>query len=57
MDHYMLYPIVALMLVLWLAGLLSGYTMGGFIYVLPVIAVLMVLANFLSRRKQERNAK
>ena len=53
----MLYPIVALLLVLWLAGLLSGYTMGGFIYVLPVIAVLMVLANFLSRRKQERNAK
>ena len=48
----MLYPIAAVLLVLWLVGLVSGYTMSGFIYVLPVIAVLIVLANFISRRKR-----
>jgi Family of unknown function (DUF5670) len=35
----MLYPIAVILLVLWLAGLVSGYTMSGFICVLPVIAV------------------
>lgn len=47
----MLYPIAVILLVLWLAGLVSGYTMSGFIYVLPVIAALMVLANFISGRQ------
>jgi hypothetical protein len=48
----MLYLITVVLLVLWLVGLASGYTMGGFIYVLPMIAVLMVLADFISRRKR-----
>jgi ABC-type Fe3+-siderophore transport system permease subunit len=48
----MLYPIAVVLLVLWLVGLVSGYTMSGFIYVLPVMAVLMVLASFISKRKR-----
>ena len=51
-ENYMLYPIAVVLLVLWLVGLVSGYTMSGFIYVLPVMAVLMVLASFISKRKR-----
>ena len=47
----MLYTIAMILLVLWLLGLVSSYTMGGFIHVLLVIALVMVLANFISGRK------
>ena len=47
----MLYTIAVVLLVLWLLGLVSSYTIGGFIHVLLVIALVMVLANFISRRK------
>lgn len=39
----MLYTIAVLMLILWLLGLVSSYTMGGFIHILLVVAVVMVL--------------
>lgn len=48
----MLYTIAAVLLVLWLLGLVSSYTMGGFIHILLVIAVVMILANFISGRKR-----
>jgi hypothetical protein len=48
----MLYTIAAVLLVLWLLGLVSSYTMGGFIHVLLVIAVIMILVNFISGRKR-----
>ena len=48
----MLYTIAMVLLVLWLLGLVSSYTMGGFIHILLVIALVMVLANFISGRKQ-----
>jgi hypothetical protein len=46
----MLYTIAVVLIVLWLLGLVSSYTMGGVIHVLLVIAVVMVLARFISGR-------
>jgi hypothetical protein len=48
----MLYTIAAVLLVLWLLGMVSSYTMGGLIHILLVIALVMVLANFISGRKR-----
>ena len=48
----MLYTIAIILLVLWLLGLVSSYTMGGFIHVLLVIAVVMILVNLISGRKR-----
>ena len=47
----MLYTIAVVLVVLWLVGLLSAYTMGGFIHVLLVIAIVVVLINVFSGRK------
>jgi hypothetical protein len=47
----MLYTIVVVLLVLWLLGLASSYTMGGFLHILLVIAIVMVLFDLLSSRK------
>ena len=44
----MLYTIAVVLLVLWLLGLVTSYTMGGFIHILLVIAVVMVLVNLIS---------
>ena len=48
----MLYTIAVVLLVLWLLGLVTSSTMGGFIHVLLVIAVVMVLVNLISGRKR-----
>ena len=48
----MLYTIAAVLIILWLLGLVSSYTMGGVIHVLLVIALVMVLANFISGRRR-----
>ena len=47
----MLWTIFVILLVLWLLGLVSSYTMGGFIHILLVVALIMVLVNFLSGRR------
>jgi len=47
----MLYTIAVILAVLWLLGLVSSYTMGGFIHILLVIAVILVVFNVLSGRK------
>jgi len=47
----MLYTIAIVLIILWLLGLVSSYTMGGIIHVLLVIAVVIVLVNFISGRK------
>lgn len=46
----MLYTIAVILLVLWLLGLVSSYTIGGFIHILLVVAVVMILASFISGR-------
>jgi hypothetical protein len=47
----MLYTIAVVLIVLWLLGLVTGYTMGAFIHVLLVIAIIMVLLNLISGRR------
>ncbi len=47
----MLYTIAVILVVLWLLGLLSSYTMGGFIHILLVVAIIVVLFNVISGRK------
>lgn len=47
----MLYTIAVILIVLWLLGLVTSYTMGGFIHVLLVVAIIMVLLNLISGRK------
>ncbi len=46
----MLYTIAVVLIVLWLLGLVTSTTMGGFIHVLIVIAVVMVLLRLISGR-------
>ena len=48
----MLYTIAVILIVLWLLGLVTGYTIGSFIHILLVIALVMVLVNFFSGRKR-----
>ncbi|WP_405219981.1 lmo0937 family membrane protein [Lentisalinibacter sediminis] len=47
----MLYTIAVILLVLWLLGLVSGTTIGGFVHVLLVIAVVVVLLQIISGRR------
>ncbi|MGE5243578.1 MAG: lmo0937 family membrane protein [Betaproteobacteria bacterium] len=47
----MLYSIAVILLVLWLLGLVAGYTIGAFIHVLLVIAVVLFLVGLLSGRR------
>jgi hypothetical protein len=46
----MLYTIAIVLIVLWALGLVTAYTMGGFIHVLLVIAVVMVLLRIIGGR-------
>jgi len=47
----MLYTIAVILVVMWLLGLITSYTMGGFIHILLVIAIVVVLVNVISGRK------
>jgi hypothetical protein len=43
----MLWTIAVILAILWLLGLVSSHTMGGFIHILLVIAIVVVLLNFI----------
>lgn len=47
----MLWTLAVVLLVLWALGLVSSYTMGGFIHVLLVIAVVVVLVRIIQGRR------
>ncbi|HKX53214.1 MULTISPECIES: lmo0937 family membrane protein [unclassified Nitrosospira] len=47
----MLYTIAVVLIILWLLGLVSSYTMGGFIHILLVIAIVVILLRIISGRK------
>jgi len=47
----MLYTIAVVLVILWLLGLVSSYTIGGFIHILLVIAIVIVLLRVISGRK------
>jgi Family of unknown function (DUF5670) len=46
----MLWTIFVILLILWLLGMVSSYTMGGFIHILLVIAIVVVLIRLISGR-------
>jgi hypothetical protein len=47
----MLWTIFVILLVLWLLGLVSSYTLGGFIHILLVIAVVVLIINLVQGRR------
>jgi hypothetical protein len=47
----MLWTIVVILLVLWLLGLVSGYTMGGVIHILLVIAIIVLVVRLIQGRR------
>ena len=48
----MLWTIFVILLVLWLLGLMTSYTMGGFIHILLVIAIVVVLVQVIQGRRR-----
>ncbi len=47
----MLWTIAVVLFILWLLGLISGYTLGNFIHILLVIAVIVLIVGFIQRRR------
>lgn len=47
----MLYTIAVVLIILWLLGMVSGVTVGSFIHILLVIAVIMILVNLIGGRR------
>jgi hypothetical protein len=47
----MLWTIFVILLILWLLGLVSSYTLGGFIHILLVIAVVILIINLIQGRR------
>ena len=47
----MLWTIFVILLILWLLGLVSSYTMGGFIHILLVIAIVVLIINLIQGRR------
>ena len=46
----MLWTILVILLILWLLGLMSGYTLGGFVHILLVIAVIVLAIRLIQGR-------
>ena len=47
----MLYTIAVILILLWLLGLVSSYTINGFIHVLLVVAIILILVRIISGKK------
>ncbi len=47
----MLYTLAVVLIILWLLGMVTSYTMGGFIHILIVIAIVVVLLRIISGRQ------
>jgi len=50
-ENDVLYTIAVVLIALWLLGLVSSYTIGGFIHILLVIAVVMILVQVIQGRR------
>jgi Family of unknown function (DUF5670) len=48
----MLWTIFVILLILWLLGLISGYTMGGVIHILLVVAIVVILIQIFQGRRR-----
>lgn len=51
LNRHMLETIAIILIVLWLLGLVSGNTMGNFIYILLVVAIVLLLVRLVSGRR------
>jgi hypothetical protein len=51
LEVTMLWTIFVILLVLWILGLVSSYTLGGFIHILLVLAIVVLLINIISGRR------
>lgn len=49
-DSKMLYTIAVVLVILWLLGMITSYTVGGFIHILLVIAIVVVLLRIINGR-------
>ncbi|MGO9139264.1 MAG: lmo0937 family membrane protein [Syntrophales bacterium] len=47
----MLWTIAVVLIILWLVGLVSSYTMGGFIHILLVVAIIVLVVGLIQRRR------
>jgi hypothetical protein len=47
----MLYTIALILIIAWLLGLVSSYTMGGFIHILLVVAIIVILVRVIQGRR------
>jgi cytochrome b subunit of formate dehydrogenase len=50
-EEAMLWTLFVILLVLWLLGLVSSYTLGGFIHILLVVALVVLIINLVSGRR------
>lgn len=50
-EIVMLWTIAVILVILWLLGLITSYTMGGFVHILLVLAIIVILYNVISGRK------
>jgi hypothetical protein len=51
MEHPRLWTIAVILFILWLLGLVSSYTLGGFIHVLLVLAVIVIIIQLIQGRR------
>ncbi len=50
-THQMLWTITVILFILWLVGLVSGYTLSGWIHILIVLAIISLIFNLMSGRR------
>jgi Family of unknown function (DUF5670) len=53
----MLYTLALILIIAWLLGLVSSYTMGGFIHILLVVAIIMILVQLIQGRRSKGHRK
>ena len=46
-----MYLIIAILLILWLLGLITSYTLGGFLHILLVVAIILLIIRLISGRR------
>jgi hypothetical protein len=46
-----MYLIIAILLILWLLGLITSYTLGGFLHILLVVAIILLIIRLVSGRR------
>ena len=48
----MLWAVFVILLILWLLGIITSYTLGGYIHILLISALLIIIFNFIQGRKE-----